>query len=304
MIYTLTLSPAIDFLIKSDDFELNKVNRYQNYEILPGGKGINASIVLSRHGFKNKAITLFDKNTFQQFNSLFENEKQSLINIDVKVRTRTNIKYYGSKTNFELNGPKTALNQEEKEKLFNILKTFQKDDILMLMGVSDENLLKQILEILKDKKIKIIFDVDTPNYLDFIKYQPYIVKPNLDELNSIFNKNFESDYEIFQAAKLLQEKGANNILISNGAKGSYLLDENNNFYKSAIKNKINVVSATGAGDTMISIFTSNYLLNKNSKQALINASAASMGTVSVSWLTDKKISDKFLSNVEISELKF
>lgn len=38
MIYTLTLSPSIDLFISSDNFELNSVNRYTDFELLPGTK--------------------------------------------------------------------------------------------------------------------------------------------------------------------------------------------------------------------------------------------------------------------------
>lgn len=82
MIYTLTLSPSSDLFISSQNFELSKVNRYQKFELLPGGKGLNASIILQRNRFKNQAITTFDKQTFLSFQHFFNQEKLNIFNVN------------------------------------------------------------------------------------------------------------------------------------------------------------------------------------------------------------------------------
>lgn len=46
MIYTVTFNPAIDYVLKANSFEKNKINKSENEKIFPGGKGINVSIVL------------------------------------------------------------------------------------------------------------------------------------------------------------------------------------------------------------------------------------------------------------------
>ena len=47
MIYTVTFSPALDYIVDLDEFAIGSINRTQKETILPGGKGINVSIVLS-----------------------------------------------------------------------------------------------------------------------------------------------------------------------------------------------------------------------------------------------------------------
>ena len=50
MIYTVTLNPAIDYVIKVDNFETGIVNRTKQENMFFGGKGINVSNVLKTLG--------------------------------------------------------------------------------------------------------------------------------------------------------------------------------------------------------------------------------------------------------------
>ena len=55
MIYTLTFSPAVDYVLELENIEVGKINRSNKEIMLPGGKGINVSIVLSNLGRKSIA---------------------------------------------------------------------------------------------------------------------------------------------------------------------------------------------------------------------------------------------------------
>ena len=46
MIYTITFNPSLDYVIQVDHFKPGIINKTKFEEILPGGKGINVSIVL------------------------------------------------------------------------------------------------------------------------------------------------------------------------------------------------------------------------------------------------------------------
>ena len=48
MIYTITFNPALDYIVKMDDFNLGHVNRSSCESVYAGGKGINVSIVLNK----------------------------------------------------------------------------------------------------------------------------------------------------------------------------------------------------------------------------------------------------------------
>ena len=56
MVYTVTFNPSLDYIVTVDDFKLGLTNRTTSELMLPGGKGINVSIVLSNLGIENTAI--------------------------------------------------------------------------------------------------------------------------------------------------------------------------------------------------------------------------------------------------------
>ena len=56
MIYTITFNPALDYLIKMQDFQIGEINLSREEYILPGGKGINVSIILKTLGVDSTAF--------------------------------------------------------------------------------------------------------------------------------------------------------------------------------------------------------------------------------------------------------
>ena len=56
MIYTVTLNPALDYVVWVDELNTGKVNRTESEKIFPGGKGINVSIVLKNMGYDSLAL--------------------------------------------------------------------------------------------------------------------------------------------------------------------------------------------------------------------------------------------------------
>ena len=55
MIYTVTLNPSIDFIVRIDSVKIGSVNRMDSDDKFVGGKGINVSRILKRLGQDNTA---------------------------------------------------------------------------------------------------------------------------------------------------------------------------------------------------------------------------------------------------------
>ena len=75
MIYTITLNPAIDYYMKFKERTISNLMRSEKKELLPGGKGINASILLTNLGIKNKAIILTGPPTGKMLIDLLKRKK-------------------------------------------------------------------------------------------------------------------------------------------------------------------------------------------------------------------------------------
>ena len=56
MIYTVTLNPALDYVVCLEELTAGAVNRASSEEVQFGGKGINVSLVLHNLGFDSQAL--------------------------------------------------------------------------------------------------------------------------------------------------------------------------------------------------------------------------------------------------------
>ena len=75
MIYTITLNPALDYIIKLKELVPNEINTSESEYILPGGKGINVSIILKRLEVESVALGFISSFTGKEIQKLVEKEK-------------------------------------------------------------------------------------------------------------------------------------------------------------------------------------------------------------------------------------
>ena len=91
-----------------------------------------------------------------------------------------------------------------------------------------------------------------------LPYKPFLVKPNDEELAEIAGCA-ESDLDALKEAAFdLQRKGAQNVLVSRGGKGSFLVCETGDFLEAPVI-KGTLVNSVGAGDSVVAGFVEGYL---------------------------------------------
>ena len=301
MIYTITLNPALDYTLKIDNLNLNEINTCKSDCILPGGKGINVSIILKRLGIDSVTLGFISGFTGEEIKRLIEKEKIETNFINLKSEnSRINVKILEKSRETAINLAGPLVESKYIEELYQKLKILKNDDILVISGsipkgISDD-IYENICEKVKGKNIKIVVDSSKNLLLNTLKYKPFLIKPNHHELGEIFNTKIENKEQAVKYAKKLQQKGAKNVLVSMGEAGSILLDEFENVYKKeAIQNK-NVVNTVGAGDSMVAGFLAGYLKYQNYEDALKLGIASATATVNSAYLgTIDEINEYFSS---------
>lgn len=281
MIYTITFNPSLDYIVNCDNFTLGETNRASYELILPGGKGINVSIVLRNLGIDNTALGFLAGFTGQEIERLIEKEgiKNEMIKLDNGF-SRINIKL---RSNFEseLNGIGPTIDKDSLKLLYKKLDKLNSDDILVLAGSIPSSLpqtiYSDIFEYLKDKNIKIVVDATKKLLLNVLPFKPFLIKPNNHELGDLFNVTLNTKQEVIPYAKKLQEMGARNVLVSMAKDGALLVDEKGEVYQS-MPPKGKLVNSVGAGDSMVAGFIYGYLTyndyNKAFKYGLSAGSAS------------------------------
>ena len=99
MIYTVTLNPSIDFIVRIDKVEIGEVNRMESDDKFAGGKGINVSRILQRLGVDNTATGFFGGVTGRFVTDGLDAEGIKTKNVDEDQQTRKYVKIKASKKN-------------------------------------------------------------------------------------------------------------------------------------------------------------------------------------------------------------
>lgn len=284
MIYTMTFNPALDYVIKVPECIMGTVNRTSDEKLLTGGKGINVSTVLTNLKIENTALGFLSGFTGKIIKDMldYSGVKNDFIFLESGY-SRINVKIK-SEQETEINGNGPQIDEEALKKLYKKLDLLSNGDILVLAGSVPKslpsNIYCEIMKYLSYKNICFVVDAAGKLLTKTLKYNPFLIKPNVLELEEIAGASLSTDAEIIDAAKKLQELGAANVLISMAADGAILLTENNEVIKSrAIKGK--VVNSTGAGDSMVAGFLAGWIEKNDYNYALkMGVAAGSASTFS------------------------
>lgn len=270
MIYTVTFNPSLDYMVSVDGFKLGVTNRTSEETLVPGGKGINVSMVLKNLGINSTALGYiagftgeYIKDTLnkQGVNTEFISLQNGISRINVKLK---------SVDGTEINGNGPNISKEEVEALFNRLQDLEENDVLVLAGsipsTLADTIYEDILETLVDKGILFIVDATRDLLVNVLKYHPFLIKPNNHELGEIFNVELKTRDEVIPYAKKLQELGARNVLVSMAGEGAVLVSEKGDVFKAPAP-KGTLVNGVGAGDSMVAGFLAGWMERQNYEHA-------------------------------------
>lgn len=292
MIYTITFNPALDYISKVDNFEIGKINRTKEEKILPGGKGLNVSTVLKNLGFQSTALGFIAGFTGKELKTEIEKYGIQTDFIEAKEGiTRINVKI-SSNVETALNGNGPIITEEDIEKLLEQISGFNNEDIVILAGNIPKGIKNNIYEIICSKLEKngVTFVVDSTKELliNVLKYKPFLIKPNKEELEETFKEKIETNEDIVKHAQKLQDMGARNVLISLGGDGAILITETKEvYYSKAPKGK--VLNTVGSGDSMVAGFIAGYQKNRDYSEAFkmgIAAGSASAFSMNLATLPE------------------
>ena len=302
MIYTVTLNPSIDYVIKMDHLNTGHVNRVNSENVYPGGKGINVSRILKTLGKDNVATGFISGFTGDFIEKSLHDLKVSSDFIKLENGfTRINVKVKSDEET-EINGQGPHISDEKLQELFDKLARLNKGDILVLAGsipsTLDESLYEKIMVKVKEIGIKVVVDATKNLLLNVLKFNPFLIKPNNHELEEIFDVKLHNMDDIATYAKKLQDMGARNVLVSMGKDGALLLTEDEDIYVSSAP-KGNVINSVGAGDSMVAGFICGYVNTNSYEEALKLGAASGSATAFSSDLAEREFIYELLKEIKV-----
>ncbi len=291
MIYTVTFNPSLDYIVTVDDFKLGLTNRTTTELMLPGGKGINVSIVLSNLGVKNTAFYFSAGFIGEEITRRIE---ESGINADYiqveKGNSRINLKLK-SIDGTEINGMGPDITEDNVEELMKKLDQVTRGDILVLAGsipsTMPDSIYSDIMERLENRGVKIVVDATKDLLLNVLKFKPFLIKPNNHELGDIFGVELKTRESVIPYAKKLQEMGAKNVVVSMAGEGAVLIGSDGSVVMSEAP-KGTLVNGVGAGDSMVAGFIAGWLQDGKLERAFKMGLAAGSASAFSEYLATKE----------------
>lgn len=268
MIYTVTLNPSIDYIVRLDKVNLGSVNRMDSDDKFAGGKGINVSRVLKRLGIENTATGFIGGFTGKFITDNLVSEGIASNFVEVNQDTRINVKIKAD-AETEINGPGPEISTEKLAELKEILSSLTPADTVVFAGSSPKNLgnvvYKELIGLTRKTGAQVVCDFEGQTLLDSLEFEPLLVKPNNHELGDIFGVKLENLDQIESYARQILDKGAQHVIISMAGDGALLVTSERTYFAKPIKGTVK--NSVGAGDSMVAGFTGEFVRSGDAVEA-------------------------------------
>lgn len=274
-VYTVTLNPSIDVTIWTDGLDADAVNHVVREKREAGGKGINVSRVLHSFGVDNLCIALAGEENRHEFARFLQHDELrfDILEVDGAVRENLTLRYADKTVKINRRG------QSLSQILLGALMAYlgvrvHPGDVVVFAGSLPENLAVQdYIELIlcaKGAGARVALDTDCLSLEDYGRIKPWLIKPNIHELQHIVGKPLTKDTAANEAGALLAV-GVEQVLLTLGADGMVLLSEKETVVADAPK--VQVKSTVGAGDSALAGFIVGFVKGHPTAECVRLASA-------------------------------
>lgn len=303
MIYTVTFNPSIDYVIFTDDFKIDGLNRATATYKFAGGKGINVSRVLKTLDVESTALGFAGGFPGKFIIETLNNSEIQSDFIEVDEDTRINVKLKtGQET--EINAPGPHITSAQFEQLLSRIKNMTSDDIVIVAGSVPGSIpsdaYAQIAQITENTGAKLVVDAEKPLAESVLPYHPLFIKPNKDELEEMFNTTVKSDADVIKYGRQLVDKGAQSVIVSLGGDGAIYIDKEKSI--KAVNPQGKVVNTVGSGDSTVAGMVAGIASGLTIETSFQQAVACGTATAFDEDLATRDAIEKIKSQVTISVL--
>lgn len=254
MITTVCMNPSFDKTAGVSSLMTGEVNRLRDVRVDVGGKGINVAIVLRRLGIPVHCVGCLGEENGERFLKMIQKEDVPFDYLSVPGEVRTNLKLmdHSARTVTEFNEPGVTLSAEQMDAFLSLLAEKSQDSEYVVLsgkipGGCSESTYQQCMRAMPQKKV--VLDAAGDSLLHGIKERPYLIKPNLPEMEAIMKKELRTLRSLRDAALFMISYGAQNVVVSMGKYGAMFVNAQTTLFAPALM--VEAKSTVGAGDAMV-----------------------------------------------------
>lgn len=283
-VVTITLNPALDLTGSLNTFNLGSVSLVNQSSLHAAGKGVNVAKVLSDLGAKVTVTGFLGRDNEELFCQLFNDIGAKDQFIRVNGATRINVKLVEQSGGVsDINFPGVTVTSNDIKQFEQTLFGLADDHEYFVIagslpnGISPELCASWIKQLHQMGK-KVLFDSSRGALAAGLNAQPWLIKPNDEELSQFVGRDLKTPLQCQQAASELAQRGIDNIVVSMGAEGVMWLNQGE--WLRSYPPKMKVVSTVGAGDTLVAGLCWGHMQAMNKDELLIFSTALSALAVS------------------------
>ena len=281
MITTLCLNPSFDKTVEVDAMSVGGVHRVRSLRTDPGGKGSNVAAVLIRLGAQARCLGLAGEEGAVQYETMLGQlgVPHGFLHMPGAVRTNLKIVSLDGAEVTEINEPGPKVNSKLLESLIRLTRDNCRDDDFIILtgslppGCSHDTYAK----LMRALPVPCVLDASGETLRVSLAASPFLVKPNLQELQGQAGRKLEDLEEIRAAALKMIDAGARNVLVSMGSRGALLVNPAGALFSPGLH--VPVSSTVGAGDAMTAGFVAGFVETGSFGEALRRGMAAGAASV-------------------------
>jgi 1-phosphofructokinase len=251
---TVTLNPAIDRTVTIPNFAAGKVNRVEQMQQNPGGKGVNVASILADYGHAIAVTGFLGRENSASFEELFAQKHIDDHFIRIAGQTRVGIKISDpvQQQTTDINFPGQAPTQADLDALFGQLARLDATWFVLAGSIPpgvEPAIYRDIVTTLKAQGHNVALDSSGEALRLALEAAPQIIKPNVHELEEILGTSLTTPDAIVHAVKPFLERGTRLVAVSMGEQGACFITEEG--LVAARPPRVDVKSTVGAGDAMV-----------------------------------------------------
>lgn len=281
-IVSLSLNPAIDLTYEVPSLQHDQKSRATKTHYDPGGTGINVGRALEQLQANSHTCYLYAGQMGEILHGMINQELKntSALQVDGETRLNTTILQQTPHRQYEINAVGPSITPIQLHEITEQFLFLCKQGIGILTGSLPPGIAsttyKTIATQLAKQGGRAIIDAPVEILEKALESQPFLIKPNLHELESLCKKKLTSIEQIAKTARLIVQQGTRYVCVSLGEKGAILIGSENSYFCHSPNIKLS--SSVGAGDSMVAGLAYAFSKNDTPEQALSLAVACGAGT--------------------------
>ncbi len=247
------LTPAWQHILVFDQLSLGRVNRASRTVWCASGKVLNAGLAAYHLNGLARVLAAVGGRTRRQIEDDLEAYELDYRWVVTEAPTRVCVTIIDRSQSLvtELVEEAAPLTRAELDQFWTAWREeAAKAKVAILIGsLPPETPAGYFAELLRVSPRRVIVDCAGPALLESLERQPFLVKPNREELARTLNRPVVSDDEILQAMRDLRARGAQRVLITDGPGAAWFVGPEGTF-RILPPRPIQWVNPIGCGDAL------------------------------------------------------